>query len=325
MAAVVKAAASAGPDIELPKSANWKQWLDRDAWRQIMIAVPYAWLIVFFVAPFLIVLAISFGIAQVGVPPVKWGEAFPWVQWDNYKLLFSKALYIKAYWNSVQLAAIATFFTLLIGFPMALGIARSSGTTRNILLLLVILPFWTSFLLRIYAWIGLLGNNSWLNKGLTSIVNTFLPLWGGQPWTKIQMMNTDFAVVLGIVYSYLPFMILPLFSTLERLDPTLDEAAMDLGSKRWQVFRDVTLPLAVPGIVAGAMLVFIPATGEYVIPALMGRGDTPMIGRVLVDEFFQNRSWPMASAVAVALLFVLVIPIMLYNWFESRNLQGAAK
>jgi putrescine transport system permease protein len=321
MAGVVKAVASAGPDIELPKSTTWKQWLDRDAWRQIMISVPYVWLIVFFVAPFLIVLAISFGIAQVGVPPVTWPAN--WVAWDNYQLMFSKSLYFKAYFNSLQLAAVATVFTLLIGYPMALGIARSSGTMRNVLLLLVILPFWTSFLLRIYAWIGLLGGNSWFNKGLTGIVNTFLPLWGAEPWAKIQMMNTNFAVVLGIVYSYLPFMILPLFSTLERMDPTLDEAAMDLGSKRWQVFKDVTLPLSLPGIIAGAMLVFIPATGEYVIPSLMGRGDSPMIGRVLVDEFFQNRSWPMASAVAVALLFALVIPIMLYNWFESRAQQGA--
>jgi putrescine transport system permease protein len=325
MAAVAKPAAATGPEIELPKSTTWKQWLDRDAWRQIMIATPYAWLLIFFVTPFLIVLGISFGISQVGTTPVVWPEEFPWITWANYELLFSKALYFKAYLNSVQMAAIATFFTLLIGYPMALGIARSSGTMRNVLLLLVILPFWTSFLLRIYAWIGLLGNNSWFNKSLTWLVNTFFPIWGDQPLQRIQMMNTDFAVTLGIVYSYLPFMILPLYSTLERFDPTLDEAAMDLGSKRWQVFRDITLPLSIPGIVAGAMLVFIPATGEYVIPALMGRGDSPMIGKVLVDEFFQNRSWPMASAVAVALLFVLVIPIMLYNWIESRSAQGAQK
>jgi putrescine transport system permease protein len=321
VAAIAQAPAATGSEVALPPSTTWKQWLDRDAWRQVIIAVPYAWLVVFFVAPFLIVLAISFGISQVGVPPVVWPENFPYATSANYQLLFGKALYWRAYLNSVQLAAIATVFTLLIGYPMALGIARSSGTMRNVLLLLVILPFWTSFLLRIYAWIGLLGNNSWLNKGLTWMVNTFFPVWGNLD--KIQMMNTNFAVVLGIVYSYLPFMILPLYSTLERLDPTLDEAAMDLGSRRWQVFKDVTLPLSLPGIVAGAMLVFIPATGEYVIPALMGRGDSPMIGRVLVDEFFQNRSWPVASAVAVALLFVLVIPIMLYNWIESRSTREA--
>ncbi len=315
--------ASAAPASDLPRSASWKQWLDRDAWRQAIIAVPYIWLLIFFVAPFLMVLAISFGISQVGIPPVIWPEEFPHMNWENYKLLVTKNLYFRAYLNSVQLAAIATFFTLLIGFPMALGIARSGGAMRNVLLLLVILPFWTSFLLRVYAWIGLLGNSSWFNRGLTWMVNTFLPVWG--EIDKIQMMNTDFAVILGIVYSYLPFMILPLYATLERLDPTLDEAAMDLGSRRWQVFRDVTLPLSLPGIIAGSMLVFIPATGEYVIPALLGRGDSPMIGRVLVDEFFQNRSWPVASAVAVALLFVLVIPIMVYNYIEGRSMQGAAE
>lgn len=315
------AVATSAPSAELPKATTWKQWLDRDAWRQVIIAVPYIWLIVFFAAPFLIVLAISAGISQVGIPPVIWPDSFPYATSANYQLLLGKSLYWRAYLNSVQMAAIATFFCLLIGFPMALGIARASGALRSILLLLVILPFWTSFLLRVYAWIGLLGNNSWFNKGLTWIVNTFFPIWG--QLDKIQMMNTNFAVVLGIVYSYLPFMILPLYATLEKLDPTLDEAAMDLGSKRWQVFKDITLPLALPGIIAGSMLVFIPATGEYVIPALLGRGDSPMIGRVLVDEFFQNRSWPVASAVAVALLFVLVIPIMLYNWLEARAMRSA--
>jgi putrescine transport system permease protein len=305
-----------------PGRAGWRQWLDRDGWRQLMIAVPYLWLVVFFVAPFLIVLAISFGISQVGIPPVVWPERFPFLAMDNYRLLVSKSLYLRAYLNSIEMAAIATAITLLIGFPMALAIARSSGAMRNVLLLLVILPFWTSFLLRVYAWIGLLGSSSWLNRGLTWMVNHFFPVWG--EIDKIQMMNTDFAVILGIVYSYLPFMILPLYATLERLDPALDEAAMDLGSRRWQVFRDITLPLALPGILAGSMLVFIPASGEYVIPALLGRGDSPMIGRVLVDEFFQNRSWPVASAVAVALLFMLVIPIMLYNYIESRSLRGAS-
>jgi putrescine transport system permease protein len=322
MAVARTAVIAAAPPGTVQARSRWKQWLDRDAWRQLMIAVPYVWLLVFFVAPFLIVLAISFGISQVGIPPVVWREDFPFLSLDNYRLLVTKSLYLRAYLNSVEMAAIATAITLLIGFPMALGIARSGGAMRNVLLLLVILPFWTSFLLRVYAWIGLLGNSSWLNRGLTWVVNHFFPIWG--EIDKIQMMNTDFAVILGIVYSYLPFMILPLYATLERLDPALDEAAMDLGSRRWQVFRDITLPLALPGILAGSMLVFIPATGEYVIPALLGRGDSPMIGRVLVDEFFQNRSWPVASAVAVALLFVLVIPIMLYNYIESRSLRGAS-
>jgi putrescine transport system permease protein len=322
MAAIAKASVGAGPEVELPPSATWKQWLDRDAWRQVVIAVPYGWLLFFFVLPFLIVLAIAFGISQVGIPPVTWPQEFPYLNTGNFSLILSKTLYYKAYFNSVVMALIATAFCLLIGYPMALGMARTSGAMRNVLLLLVILPFWTSFLLRVLAWINLLGNASWFNRSLTWIVNTFFPVWGRLD--HIQMMNTNFAVVLGIVYSYLPFMILPLYATLERLDPTLDEAAMDLGSRRWQVFKDVTLPLSLPGIIAGAMLVFIPATGEYVIPALLGRGDSPMIGRVLVDEFFQNRSWPVASAVAIALLIVLVVPIMLYNYFESRA-AGAAR
>lgn len=308
---------------ELPASGTWRQWLDRDAWRQIIIAVPYVWLLCFFVAPFVIVIAISAGISRVGVPPVVWPEEFPHATAQNYQLLAEKSLYLRAYLNSLQMAALATFFTVLIGYPMALGISRASGAMRNVLLLLVILPFWTSFLLRVYAWIGLLGGNSWFNKGLTWIVNTFFPFWG--QFDRIQMMNTDFAVVLGIVYSYLPFMILPLYASLERLDPALDEAAMDLGSRRWQVFRDITLPQSLPGLLAGSMLVFIPATGEYVIPALLGRGDSPMIGRVLVDEFFLNRSWPVASAVAVSLLFVLVVPIMFYNYLESRSMRGTAR
>jgi putrescine transport system permease protein len=198
---------------------------------------------------------------------------------------------------------------LLIGYPMALGIARSTGVWRHIMLMMVILPFWTSFLLRIYAWMGMLGNNG--------VLNNFLMLTGIVS-SPIRMMHTEFAVYVGIVYSYLPFMVLPLFANLEKLDFTLNEAAMDLGSKPWQVFLDVTLPLSVPGIVAGAMLVFIPATGEYVIPALLGAADSPMIGRVLADEFFLNRDWPVAASVAVALLLLLVVPIMIYSHLESR-------
>jgi putrescine transport system permease protein len=197
----------------------------------------------------------------------------------------------------------------LLGYPMAYGIARSSGATRNILLLLVILPFWTSFLLRIYAWMGLLGNNGTINN---------LLIWLGIINEPIPMMNTEFAVYVGIVYSYLPFMILPLYANLERLDMTLNEAAMDLGSRPFRTFIDVTLPLSLPGIIAGSMLVFIPATGEYVIPALLGRADSPMIGRVLFDEFFLNRDWPVASAVAVVLLFLLVVPIMIFNHYNAR-------
>jgi putrescine transport system permease protein len=323
MAALAPAPQAAqGDESHLPKAHTWRQWVDREAWRKAIIAVPYLWLLLFFIAPFFIVLAISAGTSQVGIPPVIWKDTFPYGTFDNYVFLTQDDIYWQGYLNSIRNAAISTFFALLIGYPMALGIARASSTWRNVLLLLVILPFWTSFLLRVYAWIGLLGNTSWFNRGLTSILSTFFPFW--VTGDHIQMMNTNFAVVLGIVYSYLPFMILPLYATLEKLDRTLDEAAMDLGSKPWQVFKDITLPLSLPGIIAGAMLVFIPATGEYVIPSLMGRGDSPMIGRVLADEFFQNRDWPVASAVAVALLAVLVIPIMVYNFFQAREAQRRA-
>lgn len=318
MATLVSASqAPSGDESHLPKAVTWRQWLDREAWRRAIIAIPYLWLLVFFIAPFLIVLAISVGTAQVGIPPVVWSDSWPFGSFDNYVFLTQDDIYWQGYLNSLKIAVTSTAFCLLIGYPMALGIARASGAWRNVLLLLVILPFWTSFLLRVYAWIGLLGNNSWFNHGLTSILSTFFPFWVSGD--HIQMMNTNFAVTLGIVYSYLPFMILPLYATLEKLDRTLDEAAMDLGSKPWQVFKDITLPLSVPGIIAGAMLVFIPATGEYVIPSLMGRGDSPMIGRVLADEFFQNRDWPVASSVAVALLAILVIPIMIYNFFQARS------
>jgi putrescine transport system permease protein len=196
---------------------------------------------------------------------------------------------------------------------MAYGMARSKPSTRNILLLLIVLPFWTSFLLRVYAWIGLLKNNGVINNILLSL---------GIIKEPIVMMQTDFAVYLGIVYSYLPFMILPLYSTLEKMDITLLEAAADLGCRPIKAFLKITLPLSIPGIVAGCMLVFIPAVGEYVIPALLGGPDTLMIGRVLWDEFFANRDWPVASAVAIAMLLLLVIPIMLFQYFQGREMRA---
>jgi putrescine transport system permease protein len=290
-------------------TAPLRRWLDRRAWRDAMIGVPYLWLLLFFLVPFFIVLAISGGTAVVGLPPITWEDSFPYVTFDNYRFLAEDDLYWKGYLNSLRIAAISTMLCLLIGYPMALGIARSTGVWRHIMLMMVILPFWTSFLLRIYAWMGMLGNNG--------VLNNFLMLTGIVS-SPIRMMHTEFAVYVGIVYSYLPFMVLPLFANLEKLDFTLNEAAMDLGSKPWQVFLDVTLPLSVPGIVAGAMLVFIPATGEYVIPALLGAADSPMIGRVLADEFFLNRDWPVAASVAVALLLLLVVPIMIYSHLESR-------
>ena len=285
--------------------------------RTLVIAIPYLWLLLFFLVPFAFVLKIAFSEALIARPPYaplfEWGEdAWLTVKLNlaNFLFLVEDDLYWQAYLNSGKIALISTVLCLVIGYPIAYGIARSAPATRNVLLLLVILPFWTSFLLRVYAWIGLLKNNGLVNNVLTGL---------GIIDEPIVMMQTDFAVYLGIVYSYLPFMILPLYANLERLDPTLLEAAADLGCRPVRAFFSVTLPLSVPGIVAGSMLVFIPAVGEFVIPALLGGPDTLMIGRVLWDEFFANRDWPVASAVAVAVLLLLVIPIMVFQHFQARE------
>ncbi len=299
-----------GPHVK--QMSGFQRWLNRNGWRQMVAGIPYFWLLVFFLTPFAIVMVIAVSEAAYSIPPFKipftW-EALKANVATNFGYLINDSLYYTGYLNSLKIAAISTVFCLLLGYPMAYGIARSSGATRNILLLLVILPFWTSFLLRIYAWIGLLGTNGTINNVLLAIGIIDEPL---------KMMNTDFAVYIGIVYSYLPFMILPLYANLERLDNTLNEAAMDLGSRPMRTFVDITLPLSVPGIVAGSMLVFIPATGEYVIPVLLGTGSSPMIGRVLFDEFFLNTDWPVASAVAIVLLMLLVVPIMIFNHYQAK-------
>jgi putrescine transport system permease protein len=297
-------------------------WFDRRGWRDLIVGIPYGWLITFFLLPFLIVLAMSFARRAEFSPPIAFLDGWPFVRFDNYARLLGDSLYVRAYFTSLWNAGTATILCLLIGYPMALGITRVSKAWRNILLMLVILPFWTSFLLRVYAWMGLLGNNSWFNRGLTSLVNMLLP--SDMALRSIPMMNSNFAVILVMVYSYLPFMILPLYANLEKLDLTLNEAAMDLGSRPWQVFKDVTLPLSVPGIVAGGLLVFIPASGELIIPSLVGNSSDPMIGRVISDQFSSARDWPMASAVAVALLLLLVLPMMIYTYFEGRA-QGTAE
>jgi putrescine transport system permease protein len=309
-------------ELELPGGkTGFRNWLDRNAWRDIIIAVPYVWLLLFFVVPFFIIIAMSLAQSVIAQPPFRFYETWPYVTFENFARLFSDYVYLRGYLTSLRNALIATALCLLLGYPMALGIARAKGVWRNILLLLVILPFWTSFLLRVYAWIGLMGSNSWFNRGLTSFVNLFLP--AASEINSVPMMNSNFAVILVVVYSYLPFMILPLFANLEKLDYTLNEAAMDLGSKPMTVFRDVTLPLSMPGIVAGCLLVFIPATGELVIPSLVGNAGDPMIGRVINDEFSLNRHWPMASTIAVALLMLLVVPIMLYNRMQEKASEGA--
>ncbi len=292
------------------------RWFHRRGWSDLVIGLPYVWLLIFFLLPFLIVVGMSFATRTSTAPPFGFGGEYPLVNLAGYARLFSDTLYIRAFVTSLTNAAGAMVLCLLIGYPMALGLTRVDRGWRNILLMLVILPFWTSFLLRVYAWMGLMGSNSWFNKVLTGAWNWLVP----QAWdvANVPLMHSNFAVVLVMVYTYLPFMILPLYANLERLDPTLDEAAMDLGARPFAVFRDVTLPQSIPGIIAGGMLVFIPAAGELVIPTLVGDSSAPMIGRVISDEFSSARDWPMAAAVAVALLILMVGPMMIYSRFEAR-------
>jgi putrescine transport system permease protein len=288
--------------------------------RTLVTAVPYLWLILFFLVPFLIVLKISVSEIRLAMPPYE--PLLTWISQEavnlrinlaNYAFLLKDSLYFNSYLNSILTAAVSTIFCLLIGYPMAYGIARSSPAWRNLLLLLVMLPFWTSFLLRVYAWIGILKNNGVINNALMALGIIDQP---------IVMMQTNFAVYLGIVYSYLPFMVLPLYTAIEKLDHSLLEAAADLGCRPVKAFFRITLPLTMNGVIAGCMLVFIPAVGEFVIPALLGGPDSLMIGRVLWEEFFNNRDWPVASAVAIAMLVVLVIPIMFYQRSQGRELGG---
>ena len=291
--------------------------------RSAVVAVPWLWLLLFFLIPFLIVLKISFAETQLAVPP--YTPMFEWVDgkylqlklsFANYLFLLQDSLYLQAFLSSLKVAAISTVFCLLIGYPMAYGVARADASWRNMLLLLIVLPFWTSFLLRVYAWIGLLRNNGVINNVLMAL---------GIIDEPIVMLQTDFAMYVGIVYSYLPFMILPLYSNLEKHDQTLLEAAADLGCRPFHAFLKVTLPLSKPGIIAGSMLVFIPAIGEFVIPRLLGGANSPMIGRVLWDEFFLNRDWPVASAVAIALLLLLVIPIIVFQRYQAQELEGSVR
>ena len=288
--------------------------------RSVVTAVPYLWLLLFFLIPFVIVLKISFSTSQIAMPPYE-----PLLHWagdkvmqiklnlGNFAFLVEDDLYWKAYLNSIWVASVSTFFCLLLGYPIAYAIARSNPSARNILMLLIVLPFWTSFLLRVYAWIGILKNNGLLNNFL---------IWIGAIDQPIQMLQTDFAVYVGIVYSYLPFMILPLYANLEKMDLTLLEAAADLGCRPWQGFLKITLPLSLPGVRAGCLLVFIPAVGEFVIPSLLGDPGMLMIGKVLWTEFFNNRDWPVASAVAIVLLLFLVIPMMYFQRAQDAEAGG---
>ena len=288
-------------------------------WRWIVIVLPYLWLVLFFLVPFAIVFKISFSDPIVAQPPFTplFDQSQNFLNWfqgslNNYLFLLEDNLYWVSYLRSIKVAFISTLFCLLLGYPMAYYIAQSAPTKRNVLLMLIILPFWTSFLLRVYAWMGILSTNG--------IINSVL-LWIGMIDEPVQMLYTNFAVYLGIVYTYLPFMILPLYANLERLDLNLHDAAADLGGKPLQVFRDITLPVSLPGIIAGSLLVFIPAMGEFVIPALLGGLDSLMIGRTLYDEFFVNRDWPLASAVATILLLILVLPMVLFQRTQAKSAE----
>tara|TARA_R110002049_G_scaffold94988_15_gene233506 strand:- start:4579 stop:5478 length:900 start_codon:yes stop_codon:yes gene_type:complete len=287
-------------------------------WQRVAIATPYLWLLLFFLVPFAIILKISLADPIVAQPPFTPSfddEGALAVSLDNFRFLLTDKLYAVTYLRSVVIAGIATLLCLALGFPMAYGIARAREETRGLLLLLIVLPFWISFLLRVYAWMGLMNNHGVINNTL---------IWLGIIDTPMQMMYTDFAVFVGLTYSYLPFMILPLYATLERMDLDFVEAAQDLGATRTRAFWDVTWPLARPGVIAGCLLVFIPAMGEYVIPYLLGGPESLLIGRVLFDEFFVNRDWPLASAVAVVLLLLLVVPIVILQRNQARDAEGEA-
>jgi len=291
-----------------------------------LIAIPYFWLLALFLVPFAIVFKIALSETALAIPPylpklelaAGWAgfkEFLSGLDFDNFVFLTEDDLYWKAYLSSLKIALTSTVLTLLVGYPIAYGMARAAKEWRATLLMLVILPFWTSFLIRVYSWMGILSQEGYLNQLLMSLGLISEPL---------IILNTNIAVYIGIVYTYLPFMILPIYSALEKMDESLLEAAEDLGCSRFSAFWLVTIPLSKQGIIAGSFLVFIPTLGEFVIPSLLGGSKTLMIGKVLWEEFFSNRDWPVASAVAVILLLILVIPIILFqrNQQKQREAEG---
>ena len=332
-------AASPGPrtsmlellDRTLPPFSVWGLlahvafWLEKHG-RRLVVLIPFLWLLLFFLVPFLIVLKLSFSEPILAQPPFapllqlvdEAGGSYLRIQLNlsNYLLLFQDDTYVRAYLNSLRIAAISTLITLAIGLPMGYGLARAPARWRLPLVMLVILPFWTSFLIRVYAWIGILKNEGILNFVLMSVGVIAAPL---------TILNTNLAVYVGIVYSYLPFMVLPIYASLEKMDASLVEAAVDLGCRPVKAFWKITVPIAFPGIVAGSLLVFIPAVGEFVIPDLLGGSETLMIGRTLWVEFFNNRDWPLASAVAILLLMMLVLPIMYLQRSQAKAGTGDKK
>jgi putrescine transport system permease protein len=292
-----------------------------DLRRKLLIFIPFAWLFVLFLVPFGIVLKISLSDINLSIPPYapQFDAADGWagfkaylgqLDFENYVFLSEDNLYLLAYLSSLKIAIISTIATLIVGYPIAYAMAKSPSHWRPTLMMLVILPFWTSFLIRVYAWMGILSQEGFLNQFL---------LWTGIITTPLTILNTNWAVYIGIVYTYLPFMILPIYASLEKMDGSLMEAAEDLGCSATSAFWLVTFPLSRPGVIAGSFLVFIPALGEFVIPSLLGGSKTIMIGKVLWEEFFSNRDWPVASAVALILLLILIIPIMLFQRNEQKQ------
>lgn len=289
-------------------------------YKAVIVGVPYLWLAVFFLLPFLIVVKISLSETAIAQPPylpvfaldslASLTTAIGQLDFDSYAWIRDDPLYLNAYLSSLRIAAISTALALLVGYPFAYGMAKAPASIRPILVMMTILPFWTSFLIRVYAWIGILKNEGLLNQFL---------LWTGLIAAPLQVLNTEIAIHIGIVYSYLPFMVLPIYASLERMDGRLLEAANDLGCPPARAFWAITFPLSLPGVLAGAFLVFIPAVGEFVIPDLLGGSATLMVGKTLWDEFFSNRDWPVASAVAVILLLVLVIPIVIFQRMQART------
>lgn len=296
----------------LQRLARWAQ----SRWRTIIVVIPFAWLLLFFLAPFFIVAKISVAELAIASPPftkmVEWadgGIVTIRIVFDNFIYILEDSLYVDTYLNSLKISVTSTIICLLLGYPIAYGIVRSGPVAKPLLLFAIILPFWTSFLLRVYAWMGLLADQGTINNLLIAM---------GVIDEPIRMLYTEFAVYLGIVYTYMPFMILPLYANMEKLDGSLNEAAADLGSHPTNTFFKVTLPLTMPGIIAGSLLVFIPATGEYVIPDLLGGGNVQMIGRVLFNEFSRNTDWPVAAAVAIVLLTLLVLPIIIFQYYQGK-------
>ena len=305
--------------LETLRQLPFLGWLPRG--RHLVIAIPYLWMLLFFLIPFVIILKISFAEVQIAIPPytdlVSYAEEKLNFVFNlgNYLYLLDDEMYLDSYLQSIQVASISTLLCLLIGYPMAWAIVHSSPAVRNALLMLVVLPSWTTFLIRVNAWIGILKNNGLINN---------LLMWLGIIDEPLTLLHTNAAVYVGIVYAYLPFMILPIYTALMRMDYSLVEAASDLGARPYRTFLSITLPLTKSGIIAGSMLVFIPAVGEFVIPELLGGPDSLLIGRVLWQEFFNNRDWPVASAVAVVMLMILMVPIIWFYRYQRREMQESA-